>query len=496
MRGFGVLGVRVSGDIELEIGAGTRPGSYAVRVIHAAAGGEPAGELYLDVDDMLRRRNLLEATVLASAVPRRALAATEQPVREAGQQLFQALFTGPVYGIYRASLGVAQQRGERLRVVLRLTAPELAALPWEALFDPETQTYLCRQEPLVRHVPAPYTADPLEVRPPLRILGLISSPRDLPPLDVEAEKRHLTGALAGPIADGLVEVTWVPEATWRAVHAQLLAGEWHVLHFIGHGDYDVAAGEGFIALTGPDGQVDLVEATRLADLLREAQPAPRLVMLNSCASGQTGAKDIFSGTAATLVRSGINAVAAMQFAISDNAAIEFATGFYTAVAHGRSVDEAARSGRIAILGTPHSMEWVTPVLYVRGQVTRLFTMTGPPQSRPAPDPGPAAQPAQSRPRPRLTLGNRSSRRLGRRALRWRGEPGPGCARSTTMPGPHRARPLITGAVATRRRAAARTGCGPRSGSVIRGPASSCEFGSTRPTRAVITSPTMSAEPRP
>jgi hypothetical protein len=393
MRGFGVLGVRVSGDIELEIGAGTRPGSYAVRVIHAAAGGEPAGELYLDVDDMLRRRNLLEATVLASAVPRRALAATEQPVREAGQQLFQALFTGPVYGIYRASLGVAQQRGERLRVVLRLTAPELAALPWEALFDPETQTYLCRQEPLVRHVPAPYTADPLEVRPPLRILGLISSPRDLPPLDVEAEKRHLTGALAGPIADGLVEVTWVPEATWRAVHAQLLAGEWHVLHFIGHGDYDVAAGEGFIALTGPDGQVDLVEATRLADLLREAQPAPRLVMLNSCASGQTGAKDIFSGTAATLVRSGINAVAAMQFAISDNAAIEFATGFYTAVAHGRSVDEAARSGRIAILGTPHSMEWVTPVLYVRGQVTRLFTMTGPPQSRPAPDPGPAAQPA-------------------------------------------------------------------------------------------------------
>ena len=355
----------MSGDIELEIGAGAQPGSYAVRVIRAAAGGEPVGELYLDIDDMLGRRDLLEATVLASAVPRRAVAVTEQPVREAGQQLFQALFTGEVYGIYRASLGVAQQRGERLRVVLRLTAPELAALPWETLFDPETQTYLCRQEPLVRHVPAPYTADPLEVRPPLRILGLVSSPRGLPPLDVEAEKRHLAGALAGPIADGLVEVTWVSPATWPAVHAQLLAGEWHVLHFVGHGDYDGETGEGVIALTGPDGQVDLVEAARLADLLREAQPAPRLVMLNSCASGQTGAKDIFSGTAATLVRSGINAVAAMQFAISDDAAIAFATGFYTAVAHGRSVDEAARS--------------------VRGQATSLFTITGLPQPRSQPD---------------------------------------------------------------------------------------------------------------
>ncbi len=388
----------MSGDIELEIGAGAQAGRYAVRVIHAAAGGEPVGELYLDIDNMLGQRDLLEATVLASAVPRRAVAATEQPVRDAGQQLFRALFTGPVYGMYRASLGVAQQRGERLRVVLRLTAPELAALPWETLFDPETQTYLCRQEPLVRHVPAPYTADPLEVRPPLRILGLVSSPRGLPPLDVEAEKRHLMEALAGPIAQGLVQVTWA-SATWHAVQAQLLAGEWHVLHFVGHGDYDGEAGEGLVALTGPDGQVDLVTAARLADLLREAQPAPRLVMLNSCASGQTGAKDIFSSTAATLVRSGINAVAAMQFAISDNAAIAFATGFYTAIAHGRSVDEAARSGRIAILGTPHSMEWVTPVLYVRGPATRLFTITGSPAALPVPDPRSAAQPTSVPPEP-------------------------------------------------------------------------------------------------
>ena len=100
-------------------------------------------------------------------------------MRDVGQQLFQALFTGPVYGMYRASMAMAQQRGTRLRVVLRLTAPKLAALPWETLFDPETGTYLCRQEPLVRHVPAPYTPDPLPVRPPLRILALAASPRGL-----------------------------------------------------------------------------------------------------------------------------------------------------------------------------------------------------------------------------------------------------------------------------------------------------------------------------
>lgn len=371
----------MNGDIELEIGAESVAGDYSVRVIRAAAGGEPAAPLELDVAQVLGKRDLLEATLLASAVSRRSVPATEQPVREVGQQLFEALFTGPVYGTYRASLGMAQQQGRRLRVVLRLTAPELAALPWEMLFDPETQAYLCRQEPLVRHVPAPYTADPVEVRPPLRILGLVASPRGLPSLDVEAEKEHLAEALAEPLAEGLVEVVWAPEASWSGVHAQLLAGEWHVLHFVGHGDYDTRTDEGVLALVGADGRPDLINADRLADLLGEAQPTPQLVVLNSCSSGQTGMNDLFTGTAATLARGGISAVAAMQFTISDVAAIAFAQGFYTAIAHGRDVDEAARSGRISILGAAGSLEWVTPVLYVRGQGRQLFSLSKPPAAK-------------------------------------------------------------------------------------------------------------------
>jgi hypothetical protein len=368
----------VNGDIEIEIGAGAEIGRYAVRVLRAAAGGEPTGTLELDVEQILNRRELLESTVLASAVARRSVPVAEQPVRDVGLQLFRALFTGPVYGMYRASLGVAQQRGKRLRVVLRLTAPELAALPWEMLFDPETGTYLCRQEPLVRHVHAPYTVEPLAVRPPLRVLGLVASPRGLPRLDVDAEKSHLAEALAGPIAERLIELVWAPEATWPGIHAQLLAGQWHVLHFVGHGDYDTRTDDGVLALVDADGRADLVEADRLADLLGESQPTPRLVVLNSCSSGRTGVNDLFSGTAAALARSGISAVAAMQFTISDTAAIAFARGFYTAIAHGRSIDEAARSGRISILGAPGSLEWVTPVLYVRGQASQLFTLNAPP----------------------------------------------------------------------------------------------------------------------
>jgi hypothetical protein len=378
-------------EIELEVGAAGVPGEYLVRVIHAAGGGEPQGSLCLDVDGMRARRGGLEASVLASgARARRGVSATEQPLRQVGQELFAALFDGPVGSVYRASLAVARERGTQLRVVLRLMAPELSVLPWEALYDPELDAYLCRKEPLVRHIPAPYTHDPLPVGLPLRILGLIASPRGLPLLDVEAEQQQLERALAGPIGSGRVELVWLAQASWDGVHERLLTERWHVLHFIGHGDYDPETDEGRLALLGEDGRADWVGANALADLLGEADPTPRLVLLNSCSSGQGGEHDLFSGTAATLVRSGIAAVAAMQFSVTDRAAIAFPRGFYTALAAGKTVDNAVRSGRIAILGgSPSTLEWVTPVLYLRGNATRLFSLAATPQP-PVPSPPAAA----------------------------------------------------------------------------------------------------------
>ncbi len=411
----------MSGDIELEIGAGERPGCYEVRVVRSAGGGEPSGRLIVDIAEILARHRELETAVLASSASvRHKVTSVEQPVREVGQRLFEALFNGPVYGAYRASLGAVQQGGERLRVVLRLTAPELAALPWEALFDPETQAYLCRKEPLVRHVPAPYTQPPLEIRPPLRILGLVASPRGMPVLDVETEQQNLETALAQPIADGLVELVWMHQASWEAIHSKLLGGEWHVLHFIGHGDYDADADEGVLYLVGADGRAKGVEASRLTDLLGEARPPLRLVVLNSCSSGESGSQDLFSGTAAVLAHNGIDGVAAMQYSITDTAAIAFARGFYTALAHGLTVDEAARSGRVEILGIGHTLEWVTPVLYVRRDLTRPFIITRkPPVAEPSP---PASETADSTAKPHRLPGLHSTRRARRPRLRRRAFP--------------------------------------------------------------------------
>ena len=310
---------------------------------------------------------------------RRVLPETEQPVREVGEVLFAGLLgAGEVAGRYRAAAAVAAERGEGLRVVLRIDDPALAGLPWEAMYDQAAGAYVCRQDQLVRHVPVASVPAPLRVRPPLRILGVVSSPRGLPPLDVEKEQDQLARALARPAGQGLAELCWAPSATWADLQDLLLDGEWHVLHFIGHGDFDPGRDEGVLALTREDGRADLVAAHRLIDLLRQARPVPRLVVLNSCSGAAAGISDLFSGTAAALVRGGVSAVAAMQYEISDPAAVAFARGFYAAIARGRGVDDAVSSGRVAILGTgDRTLEWVTPVLYLRGHDTHLFTLPAP-----------------------------------------------------------------------------------------------------------------------
>jgi tetratricopeptide (TPR) repeat protein len=379
-------------DLELEITAGDTPGLYIITVDSPA--GAASGQLRLNVEELLSRRRELASAVLVSAVPTRSrLSAQELSVREVGQQLFEAVFADRVYGRYTASVQEAARRGEPLRVVLRLRAQELAALPWEAMFDPEADEYLCQREPIVRYVETAQPATPLPVDPPLRILGLVSAPRDLPELDVDEERRRLTDAIDDLGRRRQVELTWASKGTWPCMQEALLDGHWHVLHFIGHGGIDRDVG--VLALENEAGRANLVSSARFARLLHACRPVPRLVVLNSCQSGEAAVGDLLSSTAASLVHSGISAAVAMQFAVTDPAALAFSRGFYQALAHNQPVDEAVRLGRIAIDGTSeHTLEWVTPVLFLRTDETRLFAIRGPDSGASSPSGQPPPEQAE------------------------------------------------------------------------------------------------------
>ena len=115
-------------------------GRYEVSVESVAGDTEPIS-IHLDAEAMIDRRQELEHTLLSSAVrTRRAVPPNEQPLRYVGEPLFKAVFDGPIYRRYTASLATAQERDQSLRVVLNLPS-ELAALPWEAMFD--GNEYIC-----------------------------------------------------------------------------------------------------------------------------------------------------------------------------------------------------------------------------------------------------------------------------------------------------------------------------------------------------------------
>ena len=359
--------------LELDIVRAGVPDQYQARVIESPAGNASA-TLQLDASSLRRRLPELQQTLLASSVPsRRVVSRSEATVREIGRQLFEALFSSEALGnIYRASIAVAAERGDELRVILRLDDPDLMALPWEGMYDGATDSYVSRREPLLRYLPVPTRPPPLKVQLPLRILALTASPRGLALLDIQKEREDLDRALESPVQKGLFDVHWIENATWQAVQEALLNGEWHVVHFIGHGYYDTDHDEGVLAFVNDEGRAHRVRTEALVDLFLEAKPMPRLVVLNACETSATGSTDMFAAVASSLVRAGVHAVAAMQFEISDKAAIAFCSGFYSAISAGRGVGAAVRSGRIAILGLGDSLEWMTPTLTVRGRETRLF----------------------------------------------------------------------------------------------------------------------------
>ena len=91
----------------------------------------------------------------------------------------------------------------------------------------------------------------------------------------------------------------------------------------------------------------------------------RLAFLNACEGARSGPADLFAGVAQTLVQKRLPAVIAMQYSITDPAAIHVAHEFYQAIADGYPVDAALAEARKALYREGNQLEWGTPVLFMR-----------------------------------------------------------------------------------------------------------------------------------
>jgi hypothetical protein len=371
---------------------------YIARVLDSPRG-EAEATVTMPFDDDRLENVILKLGRTRSGV-RRIGSPQQDLARAFGSSLYDAVFTAEVGTCFRRSLDEADRRGKGLRIRLRLTdAPALAVVPWEYLFPTGLRRFLVlsSQTPLVRYLDLPRVAPPLAVAAPLRALLVVSGPKDLAVLDTSREVENLRGAVRELTGRGLLEIEPLPTPTLGALRHALRRGEYHILHFIGHGDYDERSGDGVLALEDDLGLRHIVTGSDLGTLLHDHRTL-RLAVLNACEGARSSPRDPFSGVAQSLMLQGLPAVVAMQFEITDAAAIAFSHEFYAAVADGYPIDAALADGRKAIFGSDNDVEWGTPVLYLRADDGRLFDVaTG--ATAPASSAAPPAEPQPPPPVP-------------------------------------------------------------------------------------------------
>jgi hypothetical protein len=162
----------------------------------------------------------------------------------------------------------------------------------------------------------------------VRVLFVHASPTDADAIRVTSELRAIREAikLSGR-ADDIV-VNDLPAATVDDLRRELLSSEYEIIHIAGHASADS------VVLEGPNGAGLAVPIAALRELLAK-HSALQIVILNSCESGATLSEPIGPRTIA------------MESGIDDEAAIEFARGFYDALATGHTVDRSVDAGKQA-----------------------------------------------------------------------------------------------------------------------------------------------------
>lgn len=304
---------------------------------------------------------------------------------EIGGRIFQGLFHGKVgktFGNCLADLsGNVHHRDAGLRIRIsfgerELYLPELLGLPWELLYLQDTDTFLgsARNTQIVRYLDTPKRILPLTAEPPLKVLGVLCSPSDENPIDLDKHVEQLQDAV---IEQPSIELRFLKHSTLTRLRERLLDDPCHVVHFLGHGAFREDTGEGVLYFERPDGTSHKVTGREVKTQL-EGINSLRLVMLNTCEGARMlrhRGQHPFTGVASALVAEGIPAVVAMQCPVSEQAATNFSSTFYARLGKGAPVDEAVAEGRKSILAKDtqtYSFEWATPVLFLRASDGKIL----------------------------------------------------------------------------------------------------------------------------
>jgi CHAT domain len=175
-----------------------------------------------------------------------------------------------------------------------------------------------------------------------KILLLSANPRGTNPLRLDTEMREIKEGLKRSLKRDQYSIVVAEAVRYRDIHRAILEYEPHIIHFSGHG-----SGEDGLVFEDETGQIKLVDAEALAGLFQLFKNKVECVILNAC----------YSQYQANKIAQYINYVVGMSKAIEDEAAIEFAVGFYDALGAGQNYEFAYKLGcnLIKVAGIPQQL---------------------------------------------------------------------------------------------------------------------------------------------
>ena len=310
---------------------------------------------------------------------------------EDGKRIFNWLFADDTFKVTWAEIrGQYSQR--RIRLRLDEAAPELHALPWETLHDasgsasPDLAAAVAT--PFSRYLAGKWRPGSPILKRPLKVLVAIANPTNLADYQLADIDEATEWAGLQTVTAGLsVKLTQLPQpCTLSALEAELKNG-YHILHFIGHGQYSDRHQQAQLYLADDDNKVTLVKADELAAMIgrqlgdddsgeeMSTDDKLRLIFLASCQTASRSPADAFRGLAPALVQVGVPAVLAMQDLVPIKTAQEFSQTFYRQLLTHGQVDLASNEARSALL-TANLPGAATPVLFMRLRSGQLLGQPG------------------------------------------------------------------------------------------------------------------------
>ena len=204
----------------------------------------------------------------------------------------------------------------------------------------------------------------------ITILFLSANPAATDPLELIKECNLINEKLRAAANKGDFKLEQRHDISIKWLIEELLNYNPQILHFSGHG----SPSSSLIFKNENTGQIEEVPQSALSNLFRILGHKIDLVFLNAC----------YSQKQAEAISEHVNCVIGMSKAVSDKAAIEFASTFYSSLGFRKSVKEAFELAKVQLelLGIP---ETETPELKVKNGMdpAKIFIPGSEVQNEPA-----------------------------------------------------------------------------------------------------------------